>query len=558
MEPTDLAHDLLEWTDPVRVGSRVTSMCHDVPGEFWELWKEHKDELKAAGIRAFRDDDDGHFFMTWVRGADEDQIVQQPAAQMAIPKVTRFLKSPKDFAVQCPGLHPDQRDAVWTLLQAIKRGCRFTLDASDAGIGKTWIALTLMRLLGWNFGVICPANVVTKWTDTALEFPFELEPEFVLSYERLKSGNHHFVQREDYTYRGKDHTRFSWQTVDQVALVFDEVHYCSGTDSLNAQLLKGAIENPHTLIHTLSATVADSPLDMRAVGFGLELHDWKGWWQWCKRSGARPGHFGGLQFNTGINDSPTINQRIARVRLAQIHAHVFPGRGTRIKVGDTELWRPKNLVMAELIDVQKDHPDIQGLIQVIRDKEDQDLARAEASDDSGVNLVTNVRARQRAETYRLPYFRRRILDLTKEGNSVVVFLNYSASIDWLLESIDGCSTIRGGMTERGRAQAMTDFQTNKHRVCICQIEAGGQSIDLDDTWGDAPRCTLISPTYKAKLFYQVIGRAYRPATTKSMVRQWVIFAAETIEEKVGRIVQAKLHAQSLINDGDLSPVILTK
>lgn len=550
---TSLVEDLLEWTEPKRVGNRTTQMCHDVTDEFWELWKENKDELKELGIRAGRSDEDGSFYLTWVRSAETDAIPDRPIEKVG--KVVRFLKCPREQSNLWPHLYPDQRDAVFTLIQArIGDGTpQMTLDASDPGIGKTWVALQLLKEFGINFGVICPANVVTKWTDTAISDPFNLEPEFILSYDKLRAGRTDFVLRFTKGEKRKK-TWFEWQTESPVALIFDEVHQCAGDKSLNSLLLKAAIENPHIYVHGLSATTADSPLDLNAIGYGLGLHDGKEFWRWCQRVGCKRGHFGGLTFSTGDGSrEPTLNQRRARSGLAKIHGHIFPKRGCRIIVSDSELWRPKNQIFAELVDVDEKHPKIQEALKLIDEKETADYDKADEKEVEISSLTLNTRDRQRAEILKLPSLSERAAYLRAAGNSVVIFLNYSASIELFVSEFrsEELSIIQGGLSAKKRDCAMGLFQENVTRVCICQTDAGAQSIDLDDQEGAFPRCTLISPGYDAKKLYQALGRAYRPASTKSLVRQWILFAVGTVEERVGRLVQAKLNGQALINDGDL-------
>ena len=549
---TELVENLVEWTEPKQLrNGKTTQMCETPGQEFWELWRERKDELRELGIRVYPNEDDS-FSLSWVRQDLDDVIPERVISEV---QIRRFIKASQALKIRWPSLRPFQHDALETLLKAWET--MFTLDASHAGIGKTWIALALMKEIGWNFGIVCPANVVTKWTDTAISEPFELEPEFVLSYDKLRTGSWDFVSRFEKTFpKRRKRVWFEWNTCDKVAVIFDEIHKCAGDKSLNAALLKAAIDDPNIYVHGASATSADSPLDMKTTGYGLRLHNYKDFWSWCLKTGCRPGVFGGMTFSTGVNSNLTKNQIAARNALTKVHDHIFPRRGVRITMQDCELWLPKNHIMAEFIDVDFKNSKIKAALKIVDEKEDQDYEKADEKEVEISSLTLNTRDRQRAELSLLPAIFEKTQSLRSEGNSVIIFLNYRASIElfksWLEEDH---STIVGGLDPKLRDLQRDQFLQNKTRVCVCQTEAGSESIDLDDQDGRFPRCSLIVPGYKAKHLYQAFGRPYRPASTKSHVRQWVFFAIGTVMERVGRLVQSKLNGQALINDGDLSGAI---
>lgn len=438
-----------------------------------------------------------------------------------------------------PAFRYYQNDAVHTLLKAFERGAEMILDASDTGLGKTWVALETVKQLKVNFGVVCPANIVTKWENTASQF--ELEPEFVLSYEKLRTGKHHFVTR--HRYRGQ--TAFHWNTVDEVVLIFDEVHLCSNYKSLNSKVLLGAINNRHTRIVGISASVAESPLKLRTIGYGLKLHGYVDWWHWCLQNGCTPGPFGGLIFSTGSRIAKTDNQRRAQAKLFEIHQRIFPYRGCRVRKVEVADQLPANNVIPEEVDVDFKHLMVVDEIKEV-DRKDQETV---------TELVAVMRERQRLELAKCPVIFERVEDLLDEGNSVIVFLNFTKSIEVLHHAFTtrgwAHSQIVGGMTATERATNIDAFQRNHHRVCLCQSDAGSASIDLDDVTGDAPRTVLISPVYSARQLTQMLGRAHR-LTTKSPVFQWILFAAKSVEERACKLVQQKLNNLSLLNDGDLS------
>ena len=113
------------------------------------------------------------------------------------------------------------------------------------------------------------------------------------------------------------------------------------------------------------------------------------------------------------------------------------------------------------------------------------------------------------------------------------------------------SLIQGGQTTAERALAIDKFQKNEHRILIATIQSGGIGISLHDTTGECPRVSLIAPTWSATDLLQALGRIYR-AGARSACLQYVIYAAETIEEKICQQVQNKIHNINTLNNEDLN------
>src|SRR5690606_31026262 len=90
----------------------------------------------------------------------------------------------------------------------------------------------------------------------------------------------------------------------------------------------------------LSATLANNPLEMRAVGYLLGLHGWTNFWKWSQMHGCRPGRFGGFEFVGGAH------------HLEDLHKEIFPERGNRTRVRDLGDLFPETQIHAEAYDLQ--------------------------------------------------------------------------------------------------------------------------------------------------------------------------------------------------------------
>ena len=124
-----------------------------------------------------------------------------------------------------------------------------------------------------------------------------------------------------------------------------------------------------------------------------------------------------------------------------------------------------------------------------------------------------------------------------------------------LLSVGDIAEIRGGQFDLEREKAIEDFQSNRKRIMLCMISAGGVGISLHDETGDAPRVSIISPGFSAVELRQALGRIHRSGG-KSPAIQYIVFADGTIEDTVRHAVRSKLNNLDLLNDGDLSDPII--
>jgi hypothetical protein len=81
-------------------------------------------------------------------------------------------------------------------------------------------------------------------------------------------------------------------------------------------------------------------------------------------------------------------------------------------------------------------------------------------------------------------------------------------------------------------------------------DAGGASIDLHDLKGGHQRVSLICPTYNPVHLKQVLGRTRRAGSKTTPIIK-LVYAANTIEEKVANAVAMKLDNIEALNRGDL-------
>jgi len=411
-------------------------------------------------------------------------------------------------------LFPKQQESVDRLLHALQHyGC--ALDSSMTGVGKTIIASRVALNSGRPVFVLCPKIVVPHWERELAEVGVGALG--VLNYEKLRRGNTPFLNKI-----GKK--LYRWCLPEGTLLVFDECHYCKGAFTQNTQMLVAAKQQGYPVL-MLSATACKDPTEMRGIGYVLGLHALN------KPADGLPSWFGWM-LKLGCKKDPWNNWKAGpRNRLAEVRDCIYPDKGVQLTPSDLPRAFAENHVMTE--------PLAFSALKDIASFYEQNGITPEIVDlflDDAVNapnmLVEMLRARQLAEAAKVPEILDMVRDARDEGYSVVVFVNFSETLNTLCSML-GPDTARvcGGQSGSEREHNVQRFQRNECGVIVCNTAAGGVGVSLHDELGGHPRMSLISPTFNEKEYVQVLGRIHR-AGSKSPALQRVLVASKTIEEKV--------------------------
>ena len=459
--------------------------------------------------------------------------MQSQAHEMEEPPAVEESSAPVHAR---PGLYEWQQAHADQLVEAL---CRhgFAMDGSDTGTGKTVIALEVAHRIGRIPFVVCPKSVIPAWVEMMKMFRPDDPTYFAYNYEKIRGGKTAFLARQ-----GK---KVSWRlNPDVCMLVFDEVHRCKGDKSLNSKMLAQA-KDAGIPVLMLSATACSNPVEMKAAGYLLEMHNYKNYWNWCLKTGCTKGVFGGLKFN----NSPKV--------LKKLHDHIYPDRGSRIRIKDLpEGTFPDNLVIPQGYNVD----DPSAFDQIYTEMAEELKALSERSaegDDEESPLTIQLRARQKAELLKVPVFMELAEDALSQRSSVAIFVNFTATLEALgsrLSAIAPVVFVQGGQSEAERSDMVDAFQRDSAHVIICMTQAGGVGLSLHDRLGNRPRISLISPSFSAIDLKQALGRIHR-AGSKSPAIQKIIFAADSVEMGVCLAVRRKLTNLDLINDDELNPVL---
>jgi SNF2 family DNA or RNA helicase len=153
--------------------------------------------------------------------------------------------------------------------------------------------------------------------------------------------------------------------------------------------------------------------------------------------------------------------------------------------------------------------------------------------------------RQKVEFLKVPHLVEHVKELNMEGFKVVVFFSFLRSIEEFRAYYEDPVTIISGVQK----DDLAEFQAagSGTEVALCQYAAGGAGINLQ---GPDPRVAILNPTPSALEYKQALGRIHRIGGGSTV--QKLIFASNTIEEKVYHSVMEKAAGIDVLNDGDLS------
>jgi superfamily II DNA or RNA helicase len=427
-------------------------------------------------------------------------------------------------------LFPAQQRVADKFLSRLLSGGN-SLDTSDLGTGKTVVACWVARQFnafrpGSRVAVICPKAAIGAWTRELDDA--EIEPLFVLNYEKLRNGKTPWM-----TKTGKKIMR--WALPPGTLVLFDEIHSAKGEYTQNAQLAISLVQQGFR-VHGMSATAAENPTEMRALGFMLELHSLnasklplQSWFQWMRAHGCQQNPWNAWEF-TDVK------------RLPYLHSLLYEGYNApaaRISVSDMPEAFKENRVIIDPVEfdgiakVRAAYDDLGITPEII-----ENYILHGTVENSDWVLVNILRARQLAESLKVPLITAIADDLVSQGYSVVVFVNFTETLEALRAHFKR-GVIAGGQTGEERQRVIDDFQADRSRVIVVNAKAGGSAISLHDQRGKHPRVSLISPDFSAKVFSQCLGRIYRNGA-KSNAVQKVLVAKDTVEEHVVKAIIKKL------------------
>lgn len=403
-------------------------------------------------------------------------------------------------------------------------------DLSDMGTGKTFVACEVIRRLNTPTLVVCPKTARAAWEDVGQQVGAEFS---VINWEMLRTGRTPYGTFQKVG-RG---SRFVWAP-EVKAVFFDEIHQAGGLTSLNSKLVIGA-RATRKKAFGLTATPAESPLQMKALGYLLGLHNGVEFWQWCLNNGCYKAPFGGL----GFTQDPVRSKAIMACLNAQIEK-----RSVRVRISELGDQFPDVIYSSPLITIDESEE-----VERLHEQAAEAYRRIKEQGLKGGSedhpMTQFLRARQKIEILKLPGYIEQAHSALSSGHKVFFFVNFSATIAALKAKFPSFGVIDG--QTKDRQSIIEAVQSDKLLGCILNNEAGGVAISLHDITGKHPCYSIISPPVKAKSFRQVTGRTRRNGSL-TVPHICVPVVAGTCEVKIKKRIDMRLDNNDVLCDGDLN------
>lgn len=431
----------------------------------------------------------------------------------------------------------------------------FAVDMSDTGTGKMFCASAVARELNVPTFVISPKSIIPQWKKVIKIF--DIKPLDIINYEKISRGNTKWMKwkklpNPEYSpsvrNRKKEIADIPVFNLPPHSLVIvDEGHKCKGTDSLNSWLLV-ALKLQGYKVLISSATVATSPLDMKAFGFVTNMHKLYNYSGFCLQFGAEwTGRFGTMTWDAEKQKS----------KMLQAHDYLQNAIkcASRLTVDMFGDLFPESQIVAEAYSLGANEKKL----QKVYDDMEYEMARLEERTENYSQHIFAImmKARRLAELVKVPLFVEMAKELYDEGKSVVLFVNFEDTVQGISSRLNKLidskqiGFVVGGQTDKARESDINAFNADTKRILIVNIAAGGTGISLHDLNGNHPRASILSPTWSPLAMRQALGRIYR-AEAKTRVYQRIVYGAGCIEENICRRVQAKLNNLDTLNDGDVN------
>jgi hypothetical protein len=424
---------------------------------------------------------------------------------------------------------------------------------SETGTGKSYSAAAVAREMNRPVVLISPKTVLPQWKK--IFKIFGINPIEAINYEKIGRGNTKWMKWKklpDPLVPWKEDAKIEMPEFSfprNALIVLDEGHKCKGNHTTNSWMMIALSLQGYKVL-VASATLATTPVEMKAVGYLSGLHKLYNFNDFLRMHGAEwVGRWGAMTWDASSD--------AARKTMMLLNQYFFETRkcASRLTVDDFGALFPESHIVAEAYDLGANT----SKVQAVYDEMEAELAKLDerAEGYSEHIFAIMMEARRKSELCKVPLFVEMMEDLYDEGKSVALFVNFQDTIDAIVKRLEKMSKFKnqigyivGGQNANVRQRDIDDFNADKKRIMVINIKAGGVGISLHDLHGKHARASIISPNFSAFELVQALGRVWRQGgKTKSY--QKIVFAAQTIEEQACHRVQFRINNLSTLNDADL-------
>ena len=384
--------------------------------------------------------------------------------------------------------------------------------------------------------VICPSSLKINWYREIKNYSDKnilivegknWEPTFdfyIINYDILK--NYHSMEKTENieSYKLIENEKFD-------LVIIDEAHYISNPTAQRTKLINDLVKNIPKVWLLTGTPMTSRPINyynlLKIVDSPIALN-WQGY---VKRYCA------GYQFKVGgkkiWNTNGSSNLDELRERTNNIVLR-------RMKTDILDL--PEKMVSPIFLDLTSTFysDELEDFIRISKDNRNKESLT--------VTINRLMKLRQVIAFEKVPYTCELIDKVIEQGKKVIVFTNFTSSLDMLHEKYKKNSVILDGrMSKEKRQQSVDKFQNDdKIKIFISNIKAGGVGITLT-----AAEVVIMNDlSFVPSDHSQAEDRAYRYGQKNSVLVYYPVFE-NTIEMIIYNILQKKKNIiDQVMGDGE--------
>jgi SWI/SNF-related matrix-associated actin-dependent regulator 1 of chromatin subfamily A len=415
---------------------------------------------------------------------------------------------------------------------------RFIL-ADDMGLGKTTSAIIASLESGTKkVLIICPASLKINWSREIDNY----SKKKTLIVEGRKWGstfdyyiiNYDIIKNYHTTEKSEDSEAYKLIMNEGFDLVIiDEAHYISNPTAQRTKLINDIVRQIPKVWLLTGTPMTSRPINyynlLKIVNSPIALN-----WQGFVRR-----YCAGYQFTVGgkkiWNTGGASNLDELRDRTKNIVLR-------RMKTDILDL--PEKIITPVFLDMKSTFYDeeLEDFMRISKDNKKNESIT--------VTLNRLMKIRQVIAYEKVPYTCELIDKFVEQGKKVIVFTNFTMTLDMIHEKYKKISvTLDGRMSKEKRQQSVDRFQNeDKIKVFISNIKAGGVGITLTA----AETVIMNDLSFVPSDHSQAEDRAYRYGQKNSVLVYYPVFE-NTIEVIVYNILQKKKNIiDQVMGDGEYS------
>jgi superfamily II DNA or RNA helicase len=386
--------------------------------------------------------------------------------------------------------------------------------------------------------IICPSSLKINWYREIKNYSDKnilivegknWEPTFdfyIINYDIIK--NYHSI---DKTENIESYKLIEKENFDLV--IIDEAHYISNPTAQRTKLINDLVKNIPKVWLLTGTPMTSRPINYYNLLKIVDSPIAANWQGYVKRYCA------GYQFNVGgkkiwnTNGSSNLDELRERTKNIVLR---------RMKTDILDL--PEKIVSPIFLDLASTFysDELEDFIRISKDNKNKESLT--------VTINRLMKLRQVIAFEKVPYTCELIDKVIEQGKKVIVFTNFTSSLDMLHEKYKKNSVILDGrMSKEKRQQSVDKFQNDeKIKIFISNIKAGGVGITLTS----AEFVIMNDLSFVPSDHSQAEDRAYRYGQKNSVLVYYPVFE-NTIEMIIYNILQKKKNIiDQVMGDGEYS------